>query len=26
MDLVNLPVPRHSSHRAAWYAGSEGTR
>lgn len=26
MDLINLPVPRHSSHRAAWYAGSESTR
>ena len=26
MDLVNLPVPRHSSHRAAWYAGSDSTR
>jgi hypothetical protein len=22
MDLINLPVPRHSSHRGAWYAGS----
>ena len=26
MDLVNLPVPRHSSHRAAWYAGSATAR
>lgn len=26
MDLVNLPVPRHSSHRAAWYAGSAESR
>jgi hypothetical protein len=26
MDLVNLPVPRHSSHRAAWYAGADSTR
>ena len=26
MDLINLPVPRHSSHRAAWYAGSDSTR
>lgn len=22
MDIVNLPVPRHSSHRGAWYSGS----
>ena len=26
MDLINLPVPRYSSHRAAWYAGSDTTR
>lgn len=26
MDLINLPVPRHSSHRAAWYAGSDSAR
>lgn len=22
MDVINLPAPRHSSHRGAWYAGS----
>jgi hypothetical protein len=22
MDLINLPAPRHSSHRGAWYSGS----
>jgi hypothetical protein len=22
MDLINLPTPRHSSHRGAWYSGS----
>jgi hypothetical protein len=22
MDIINLPVPRHSSHRGAWYSGS----
>jgi hypothetical protein len=26
MDLVNLPVRHHSSHRAAWYAGSDSAR
>ena len=26
MDLINLPARHHSSHRAAWYAGSESTR
>ena len=26
MDIVNLPARHHSSHRAAWYAGADGTR
>ncbi|MDB5490044.1 MAG: hypothetical protein JWQ58_3759 [Reyranella sp.] len=26
MDIVNLPVPRNSSHRAAWYSGSTTSR
>lgn len=26
MDLVNLPARHHSSHRSAWYAGSDSAR